>query len=302
MCKKSGLEFIDPSKNDDNDSEVESSIELDEIPDLMINGTVISEVSSVKFLGVVIDNKLSWQPQIEALLKRLRSASGSLKRIRHNLPKGYYKSVYFSLFESHLSYCITVFGKANRSLTDRLFITQKHCMRILFGDLDKYIDKFKTCARTRPMESQRLGQDLFKRENTKPLFYKQGILSFYNLYNYYLILETAKTLKTSIPHILYQKYTLSGRGNENIMLARSGTGFYINSRLTLWNSCIKTIANDVKIFFISIPLLKSSLKECLLQIQNAFDKYEWYRNINSEFATASKIQYVPKPRYLQWSM
>ena len=170
-------------------------------------------------------------------------------------------------------------------------------MRILFGDLDKYIDKCKTCSRTRPMESQRLGQDFFKfkRENTKPLFYKRGILSFDNLYNYYLILETAKTLKTRIPHLLYQKYTLSGRGNENIMLARSGTGFYINSRLTLWNSCIKTIANDVKIFFISIPLLKSSLKDCLLQIQNAFDNYEWYRNINSEFATASKIRYVPKP-------
>ena len=108
-----------------------------------------------------------------------QAASGSLKRIRHNIPKEYYKSIYFSLFESHLSYCITVFGKANRSLTNRLFITQKHCMRILFGDLDKYIDKFKTCARTRPMESQRLGQDFFKRENTKPLFYKQGILSFW---------------------------------------------------------------------------------------------------------------------------
>ena len=288
---KNGLEFKDPTEN----TEMQNSVELDEIPDLMIDGTVISEVSSARFLGVVIDNKLSWQPQIEALLKRLRSASGSLKRIRHNIPKEYYKSIYYSLFESHLSYCITVFGKANRSLTDRLFITQKHCMRILFGDLEKYIDKFKTCARTRPLESQRLGQDFFRRENTKPLFYEQGILSFDNLYNYYLVLETAKTLRSRIPHLLYRTYTLSSRGNENIMLARNNAGYYIDSRLPLWNSCVKTIAKDIKICSISIPLLKTSLKDCLLQIQNAFDKFEWYRNINSEFATASKIKYVPKP-------
>ena len=61
-------------------------------------------------------------------------------------------------------------------------------MRILFGDLDKYIDKFKTCAQTRPMESH----DFFRRANTKPLFYKQGILSFDNLFNYYLIWSAAQ--------------------------------------------------------------------------------------------------------------
>ena len=38
-----------------------------------------------------------------------------------------YKKLYFALFESHLSYCITVFGNANKQYTGKLFVIQKHC-------------------------------------------------------------------------------------------------------------------------------------------------------------------------------
>ena len=74
--------------------------------------------------------------------------------MRHNIHKEYYKSLYFALFESHMTYYITVFGHANKKCVQKLFKVQKHCIRILFGDLD---------------------------EHTKPLFHKLGILAFKNL-------------------------------------------------------------------------------------------------------------------------
>ena len=43
----------------------------------------------------------------------------------------------------------------------KLFKIQKHRIRILFGGLEKYLDKLKTSARTRPFETQRLGAELF---------------------------------------------------------------------------------------------------------------------------------------------
>ena len=105
------------------------------------------------------------------------SASGLLKRISSNIPKEYYKSLYYALFESHMSYCITVFGHVCQTHSEKLFTVQKHCMRILFGDKQAYLEKFKTCCRTRPFEMQKLVAKFYEREHTKPLFHKNGILT-----------------------------------------------------------------------------------------------------------------------------
>ena len=41
---------------------------------------------------------------------------------------------------------------------------------LLFGDRLAYLDKFKTCARTRPIGQQKLDQTFFIKEHTKPIF------------------------------------------------------------------------------------------------------------------------------------
>ena len=105
-------------------------------------------VSSTKLLGVTIHNRLSWIPHINDLYKKLKSATGMLKRIRDNIPKEQCKPLYYALFESHMSYCITVFGTVCKKCSEKLLKIQKHCIRILFEDLEKYLDKFKTSART----------------------------------------------------------------------------------------------------------------------------------------------------------
>ena len=71
-----------------------------------------------------------------------------------------------------MTYCITVFGTVSKTCSENLFQIQKYCIRILFGDLEKYLNEFKTSARTRPFETQRLGAKYFCKEHTKPLFNK----------------------------------------------------------------------------------------------------------------------------------
>ena len=60
-----------------------------------------------------------------------------------------------------MTFCITVFGTVSNTCSKKLFEIQKHYTRILFGDLEKYLDKFKKSARTRPFETQRLGAEFF---------------------------------------------------------------------------------------------------------------------------------------------
>lgn len=251
---------------------------------LQINGVIIPEVESTKFLGVMIDNKLTWIPQIESLHKKLKSSTGMLRRMRDFIPKENYKTLYYALFESHLTYCITVFGHVAKIHSERLFTVQKHCIRILFGDQVAYKNKYKTCARTRPFDSQILGAEFYCKEHTKPIFHKLGILTFYNLYNYQLCIDTLKTIQSRTPNCLYMLYSISSRKNSTLLLHTNIVkGTYLSNRVNTWNNCIKLIAKSEIIHDIKISKFKKDAKAALLKIQNSFDDTEWYHHLNFSF-------------------
>ena len=170
-----------------------------ESPALIINNIPIKQVTQTKFLGIVIDHKLSWTHHIKQLRKLLAYCTGSLNRVRSNVKPELYKNLYHTLYESYLSYGITVWGDAPESHLSPLLVSQKNCCRILLGDRDAYNDKFKTCARTRPKGEQILGEAFFRREHTKPLMNKNSILILPNLYQYHSSLLCLKILKFRTP-------------------------------------------------------------------------------------------------------
>ena len=247
---------------------------------LNISGTSIPEVNNIKFLGVTIDNQLLWIPHIDNLHKKLKSATGILKRICNNIPQTDYKSLYYALFESHLSYCITVFGNVCKTHSEKLFTIQKHCMRILFLDKEAYLDKFKTSCRTRPIGTQILGIAYYMKEHTKPLYHKNKILAFKNLYNYQICLETLKILKSKIPYYLFQLHPLSSRNNQNFLVAKRNSSLFITNRIKLWNNCVKVISNTQTIPETKISKFKLDSKKILLKVQNSFDENQWYPEHN----------------------
>ena len=159
-----------------------------------INGTKISHVSHSKFLGIVIDEKLSWDRHIQYLTKKIRSITG---RIRKSMPADLYLKLYNALYESHLFYGTSVWGVSIKDKPDnKLFIAQKHYIRIIFGDLDAYLEKPSTCARARPLNQQILGAKCHKKEHTKPLFSKLKILTIQGLFKYHCISEIFKIIQS----------------------------------------------------------------------------------------------------------
>ena len=129
-----------------------------------------------------MDENLSWEPHVAALRCKLNYASATLYRIRDSVPKELHCDLYHTLFESHLTYCISVWGGANDNITSKVWTAQKHCMRVLFGDKKAYLDKFKTCAETRPYAGQTFGNEFFQLEHTKQLFKEHKIMAMQNLY------------------------------------------------------------------------------------------------------------------------
>ena len=95
---------------------------------LTLAQTTIFESLKVKYLGIILDSRLTWKIHIDELCKKLGRTVGMLFKIRHQCNKNVLRSLYFSLFESHLSYGIPVWGSANRALTQKLFVLQKRLL------------------------------------------------------------------------------------------------------------------------------------------------------------------------------
>ena len=240
---------------------------------LQIMGVPIKHVKSTRFLGVIIDEKLSWQPHIDNLTQKLNCQVGILNRIKDYVPQRFHRDLYYTLFESHLSYCINVWGGVAPVKLNPLFVAQKRCIRILFGDRETYLEKFKTCARCRPFPHQILGDDFYCKEHTKPIFNKLEIMTVHNIYSYHCVIELLKILKFRLPIALYSQFVLSKRKDTLLLTPTPSTNFIYKSSI-LWNSVrIKLSIID---FSINVNTTKNKLKTLLLSNQCSGDAVEWY--------------------------
>ena len=98
---------------------------------LKINQFTIRESPKINYLGVLLDNKLSWKFHITELCKKLSRGIGLLYKMRKYCKSETLKSIYYSLFHSHLIYGLPVWGLAATSLTNKIFMLQKRAIRIV---------------------------------------------------------------------------------------------------------------------------------------------------------------------------
>ena len=242
---------------------------------LFISNYEISKVSEAKFLGVIIDEKLNWEPHIRNLVTKLRSCTGQICRFKDNIPPELRKDIYHTLFESHLAFAISVWGGLSKNRLQPLFVTQKKCIRILFGDSEGYKDKFRTCARARPFGNQVLGAEFYKLEASKPLFTNNSLLTVHNLYQYHCALEMYKIIKLRIPISLYSLAGVSSR-KETLLISKPQSTNFLCMATKLWNAYRQRLG--VYDFDTSIGSLKSKLKVWLLKRQKEYESEVWCDN------------------------
>ncbi len=223
-----------------------------EILNLYINGRKIKRVRSTRFLGVVIDDKLSWEDHITELHKKLISSLVSIKRIYKYIPKKHHKTIYHTLFQSNLTYCISSWGGVSLNKLSKLFTVQKRCIRLLFGETFSFdhVEYYQTCARVRTYQDHIKEKD-YTLENTKPLFNKHGLLTIHNLHNLNTAVELFKILKYRCPYPLFELFKFSGRLSSNLLLIPAVTldlvkHQFIYQSSTIWNLVIDKVLNNIE--------------------------------------------------------
>ena len=269
---------------------------------ISVNGQVIKQVDKVKFLGVIIDENLSWDEHIKHLESKLLATIVLIKRIKKFLPSSQYVNIYHTLFISHLTYGISCWGGIYSTKLQKLFNIQKRCTRILFGESLSYDhpEFYLTCARTRTYQQHIAPKD-FTLEHTKPLFTKHSLLTMQNLYILRSLVELFKILKLQSPVSIYNSFQFCPNTQHLKLLCPiynldiSKNNFIVNS-IVLWNTnvgllfdqpilCTPKCTNGLQLIIpgnvinsdltMSIGTFKSRLRDLLIKLQNQGDPIEW---------------------------
>ena len=103
---------------------------------LSVNNHVLTQETSTKLLGVVIDDKLNWSQHITYLVSKLSPKVSLLSRLKHTLSPALLNTVYKSIIQPLFDYCDTVWGDCSKSQQLILQRLQNRAARIITGDFD----------------------------------------------------------------------------------------------------------------------------------------------------------------------
>ena len=86
-----------------------------------------------KFVGHVLDDKFTWTGHVEHICKKLASANFALNSTKNFLPLKVRKTLYYSLFDSHLNFGNLLWGCADKKLLNKIENLQKKmCQKYWF--------------------------------------------------------------------------------------------------------------------------------------------------------------------------
>lgn len=218
------------------------------VPDdiaINIRGTTLSCVHSTKFLGVIIDDKLTFNLHIEAVCKKVSRTIGMIYRIANCVPPHVLRNLYFTLVHSLIVYGITSWGSSAQSHLERLFSLQRRFIKLL------------------PVHGNRFSLK------------HHGILDVGNLYKYCCCVQFFKSFKLgNHDHFLHEalislpdhnyptRHRLNGNFNTPLCNKSRRQRSYFFKSVTFWNA-LPDVIRDCE----SGDTFKSCLKVYLLDLQ-----------------------------------
>jgi hypothetical protein len=133
------------------------------------NNKIISNTSNLKFLGIIIDNTLSWKSHIDMIVPKLSQACFIATVIKPFLSWDTLKMIYYEYFHAIITYGLIFW--ANSSHSGNIFKLQKKIIRIIMRarPKDSWTELFKV-LKILPLTSQYIFSLTLFVANNKSLF------------------------------------------------------------------------------------------------------------------------------------
>ena len=218
-----------------------------------INDCKIKQANCVKYLRVLLDDKLAWKKHIEHIETKSSAAFGAIYKLRKYIPQKALMSVYYSLVDPHLQYAIICWRNFSKTIKHKLQVKQNRIIKTL-------CNKFGTKIRLKPLyeQPQVLNiDDIYKLEVAKfmakinlnkiPVFCSNQSTSFRTLSS----IHTYSTRSVSSQNFYVQRTSLV-KTNQSLKISgvKIWNSFPGHIRDKVLTSSDKTSSKILKLYFL----------------------------------------------------
>ena len=144
--------------------------------DIKINGQMVARIACTKFLGDLIDEKLSWADYIQSIKMKISKDTGILNKAKKYINLSTLVTLYHRFLYPYLTYCLEVWEGAG----DVYLLSQKRVVRIM--------------------------RSLPHRAHTEPIFLDLKLLNIYQLYKQKIVLFMFKYIRGCLPKLFNNYY------------------------------------------------------------------------------------------------
>ena len=123
---------------------------VDDLPHKLpkrINNQEIKRASYTKFLGVPLDENLSWKEHLKYTENKIAKTIGLMYKAKPFLDKDSLLSLYFSYIHSYINYANLAWASTHKTNLKKIHSQQKHALRIVYNK-DRYYhtkELFRSC-------------------------------------------------------------------------------------------------------------------------------------------------------------
>ena len=100
-------------------------------PPLILDNHIIERVKYTKYLGIIIDEFITFKEHTNHLVNKLKQYCGIFYKFRSRLPKKCLRTIYFAMIHSHLNYGVAIYGNTTASQLEPLLKINNKILRIL---------------------------------------------------------------------------------------------------------------------------------------------------------------------------
>ena len=103
------------------------------LPLLQLNSNIIERENSLKFLGVILDEHLTWKKHIQLIENKVSKNVGILYKASKLINSKCLRSIYFSFIHSYINFANIAWASTNKTNLKKLFGKQKQAAPIIFN-------------------------------------------------------------------------------------------------------------------------------------------------------------------------
>lgn len=102
-----------------------------------IDGQKLELMDEMKYLGVIIDNKLKFDKNMDYVCKKIGRKINVINELKKELNCGQKLIIYKSIVQPHFTYCASILYIANQTDLNRLQMLQNKCLKAILN-VNKY--------------------------------------------------------------------------------------------------------------------------------------------------------------------